>query len=333
MSDFSLLFEESMPKLICSSFEGKGRALSLRLGLGRMLDVTCFYCTVVHVKVFQWLAVKGMVTLVLRIFFVVGMCHSIIAEPRQIDNFPSVDQGKIQGAEFRCGAIALGSWLFWLSEYEVPELHRVEAVPADNPFIQAPLDSEIRKVLAWVDHACGGTGEIKILRLVECLVEYVHAVKESSLKCFIYYYNLPSEALLRELYSQNAAVVLIHGIYRQDPTSRLLIRNRGHYTCLINQTDHGLVSHTYGKDYPFSLDRLSMSEIVIKDRYRPKGAESLVYLHYPKDAFPRYTFRSYAPEDCEHALKQKHRNLFGFANAQEIILLEGALAFWIGLES
>lgn len=43
--------------------------------------------------------------------------------------------------------------------------------------------------------------------------------------------------------------------------------------------------------------------------------------------------QSYAPKDPEHALLQNHEGSASFSNVEEAILLEGALAFWIGLEA
>lgn len=253
----------------------------------------------------------------------------LVAKPIT-ENFPQIDQRKIIGADDRCGTVALGSWLVWLAENGHPSIVTDGKIRArSNPFYAAKIPLKAQKALGELDQLCGGDGEIKLLRLVEGLVDYLHRLPNESLRTVIHYYNLPNDTLLRQLYNQNASIVLLYGIYQQDTSSQQLYRVVGHYTCLLGHTDIHLIANTYATDYKFNLDKIPMERLATKDRYKPSGTESLVYMHYPKDEYPNYTFRSFAAQDPTHALQQTHLGSPLFANSKQVVFLEGALAFWV----
>jgi hypothetical protein len=259
------------------------------------------------------------------------LCNSLLVARPIIEDFPQIDQRRIVGAEERCGTVALGSWVVWLAENGSPAL-LLDETPnaAHSPFASARISPEAQQTLSAIDDLCGGRGEIKLLRLVEGWVDYLHLLPDDSLRTVIHHYNLPNEALLRQLTDQNASVILFYGIYQKDAATGQLSRAYGHYTCLMGHTDRHLIANTYATNYRFNLNAIPMERLHPRDRYRPKGGESLVYLHYPKAEYPRYTFKSFAPQATEHALLQKDAAAPLFTNVNKVALLEGALAIWIG---
>ena len=134
------------------------------------------------------------------------------------------------------------------------------------------------------------------------------------------------------LQSQQIPVILFHGIYGTDPNTGQLQRTKGHYTCLIGQTEEHLIANTYAINYPFTLKDLPMTQLNQQDRYKPSGLESMIYLRRPETNTPRYRFRSFAAEDKAHAKLQLNTGGQIFAEPNETILLEGALVFQISKE-
>ena len=126
-------------------------------------------------------------------------------------------------------------------------------------------------------------------------------------------------------------MVLLHGIYRTSAIRGELMRVCGHYTCLVGQSNDGLITNTYGQNYSFYLDEIPMQRLQAADRYKPKGMESLVYWHYPKSEYPRYRLNVYAAQDPETAQMLKIRTGPSFVKPGEVILVEGALALYQAL--
>lgn len=246
-----------------------------------------------------------------------------------IENFPSINQREIKGANFRCGTIALGSWILWLTEEKglpTPEGLRVDP---SHPFSNSTLPENTKAMLTHLDTLAGGESEIMLSRMIETLVEYAHQLPDETLKTTIHYYNLPSEAFLRNLQAQAIPVILFHGIYETDLTTGLLRRTKGHYTCLIGQDNQHLIANTYAMNYRFHLSDLPMTLLDKPDRYKPSGLESVIYLRRPEQDYPRYRFRSFAAQDKDHAKLQLNTGGQIFTEPNEIILLEGALIFQI----
>lgn len=253
-------------------------------------------------------------------------CHLLAAE-KLFQNFPQINQREIEGAEFRCGSVALGSWLIWLSENGQSSLSREKLRYPENIFAQAEIALNERIILSEIDQVCGGTSEIKILRMVEALVEYIHGLPDQSYAVDIEFLNLPSEQTLKALLNQRTAIILIHGIYQTNPSTGQLGRVTGHYTCLLGYKQNHLIANTYGNNYTFNLVKIPMSQLTPNDRYRPLGGTSLVYLHYPSANYPRYRFKSFSAADPDNALLQRNHSSQLFAEPDQSILLEGALSF------
>ncbi|WP_146209316.1 hypothetical protein [Coraliomargarita sinensis] len=249
-----------------------------------------------------------------------------ISHGRLIEDFPTVDQRVLTGAEFRCGSIALGSWLIWLTEKEVlsaPVERKTESSPIFN---QAGLTIEEQAILAEVDTLAGNTGEISLMRLIETLIQYCHRnAGDTGLE--IYYYNLPNDNLLHQLVDSELPVILFQGIYRKNSQSKQLERQRGHYSCLIGKNGEQLIANTYAQNQVFTVEALPMKSLIENDRYRPTGSESYLYLRCPPEQYPRYMFRAFVPSAPQTARKQIFRGTPLFARPEETILIEGALAF------
>lgn len=252
----------------------------------------------------------------------------LAASPRRISDFPAINQHRIAGASERCGTIALGSWLLWLGENGYPELLAADHPIVNTPFASVTIPQGARNTLSRLDAAHGGTQEIKLRRLIEGMIDYFHQQPTDSLELTLRYFNLPEETALRALNDSGAAVVLLHGIYRTSPSTGELMRVRGHYTCLIGETKGALIANTFGQNFTFQLAKLPMQRVQVEDRYRAKGMESLVYLHYPKVNYPRYRLNVYAAQSEEFAQVLKMQEDRSFAESNEAILLEGALALW-----
>jgi hypothetical protein len=245
---------------------------------------------------------------------------------RLIKNFPAVNQGLLSEAEFRCGSIALGSWLIWLTKNEglpMPTRHEGQSSPV---FDRAGLTAREQVILTEVDTLAGGRGEISLLRLVETLIHYTrrHA---GDAKLEIYYYNLPDESLLHQLVEAGLPALLLQGIYKTNQQSEQFERVRGHYSCLIGKNEDHLIANTFAQNQAFSIRELPMNQLIESDRYRPTGSESYLYLRCPPEELPHYTFRAFAPSNADTARKQVIHGKPLFARADETILIEGALAF------
>jgi hypothetical protein len=244
-------------------------------------------------------------------------------------NFPAINQREIKGAEFRCGTVALGSWIQWLTDEGRIASPRIAKPDSQTPFTHADLPEETRTILARLDVLAGGRGEIKLYDLVGALVQYMHELPDHSQFLTIHYYNLPNETFLRQLQRQNLPIVLFHGIHRKDPDTGRIKRVDGHYTCLVGQTERYLTANTYARNYQFNLSDLPMSQLSEKDRYKAAGFDSLIYMRYPEKDFPRYRFKSFAPGKKDQALLQTNVGGQVFAEANEVIFLEGALVFQV----
>ncbi len=111
----------------------------------------------------------------------------VTAVPLQIHDFSAIDQRSIEGASGRCGTVALGSWLLWLGTHGTPELLSTDPPIDGNPFARAALPAAARSTLSQLDATCGGTQEIKLLRMIEGLVDYFHWQPTESLELTLRY--------------------------------------------------------------------------------------------------------------------------------------------------
>ncbi|WP_162028641.1 MULTISPECIES: hypothetical protein [unclassified Lentimonas] len=252
-----------------------------------------------------------------------------LALPLKVGNdFPRINQQTIAGASERCGTIALGSWFLWLGEHGTPEL-LAERPLAESPFAVSTVDPSAQATLSQLDTILGGTQEIKLQRLIEGGVAYFHQQPTEELELVMRYFNLPDEEALRRLNESGAAVILLHGTYRTNATTDELARINGHYTCLTGQSEEGLTINTYARDFTFSLTEIPMLQLQSTDRYKAKGMESMIHIHYPKADYPRYQLRVYAAAQSEFAQMLQFKGGQSFARPDETVLLEGALALWI----
>lgn len=252
-----------------------------------------------------------------------------LVEAQRINNFPSINQRALPGAEDRCGTIALSEWLVWLTDAGALQVPLMTDDGGRSGIDVTSLPEAQQAVVSELDKILGGSGEISLLHLVGSLVEYVHRHSKVDAQLEMTYYNLPRTEFLRELVALKSPILLLHGIYERDSNTQQLVRVDGHYTCLIGKKSSHFLGQTYGVDYVFTLDDLPMRTLQPDDRYRSAGTESLVYLRFPESEYPRYHFRSFAPVDRKQASLQSNREGPGFAQTDQIILLEGALVFSI----
>ncbi|MGC6424749.1 MAG: hypothetical protein ACON4O_07165 [Lentimonas sp.] len=241
------------------------------------------------------------------------------------NDFPEINQREIAGVEDRCGTIALGSTLLWLGKNDFPELLSTKDPILNCPFSQTDLEATEIATLSNLNHQLGGTKEIQLYQLIQGLVRYFHSEETEALSLNLYYYNLPEEDLLKRLVDHRKAVILFHGVYKEDPQTKQLERAYGHYSCLTGLSDDRLVANTYGKNYTFTLDPLPMRKLSPKSRYQPTSIQSYIYLKCNPEDFPRYRFTSFAANNKEFTQLQRNEAGQLFAYPDETILLEGAL--------
>ncbi|TVP79788.1 MAG: hypothetical protein EA353_05405 [Puniceicoccaceae bacterium] len=260
--------------------------------------------------------------------FVLGTAQ-VRAESSVIEDFPQLDQRLIPGAMYRCGSITLGSWLIWLSQDESSVFQAFSPSPeiAAHPFLEASVEPDARMILAEFDALCGGQGAIQMLRLAEALIRYFHAHTDDSYQLQLAYYNLPDAALLQQLHDSGGRVSLLHGIYADSPSG--LRRREGHFTNFLGITDASMVGSTHGQCYTFGLSSIPMEALAPGDRYQPKGGDSYIYMRCPEKTYPRFNYRSHSPRSRNEAVEVKIGEGPAFAGSEEVILLEGALVFWV----